>query len=280
MNLLKTIIISVSVIGLVSCTPKSKSEDTQNLAFLALVLPQSVNLEFEALANGQKITSGSNTLADARVVRFSDFRLFISEVKLVRADGSTSEVSLSTDNVWQSNGVSLVDLETSKTAETNTKVSGSVAPGTYTGVQFSVGVPETLNHLDKNVQPAPLNVSSMYWAWTSGYKHSNIEFSYNGTNDYTLMHLGSTNCNGAPNYGNCTKKFRASVQLTGQINPGNQKVSIDVDKLLTGHTFGAMGMCMPGDASATCQPLIRAFGLNDTNGAADGTYTQRIFSLK
>jgi len=279
MNLFKTIIISISVIGLVSCTPKSKSEDTETLTALALAWPQPVTLEFEALANGQKLVTGTNITADSRTVQFRDFRLYISDVKLIRADGSAADVSLSADNVWQSNGVALVDLETTQTSETNTKVTGGVAPGTYTGVQFSVGVPEALNHLDKNVQLAPLNIGSMYWSWTGGYKHSNIEFSYNGT-DYTLMHLGSTNCNGAPNYGNCTKKFRASVQLTGQINPGNQKVSIDVDKLLTGHTFGAMGMCMPGDASATCQPLIRAFGLNDTNGAADGTYTQRIFSLK
>lgn len=281
MNLFKTFIISILVTGFISCNPNSKSDDTDTLTLLALAWPQPVSLEFEALANGQKITSGSNTLADARTVRFSDFRLFISEIKLIRADGSTSEVSFATDNVWQSNGVALVDLETSKTTETNTKVLGTVAPGTYTGIQFTVGVPEALNHLDKNVQPAPLNVSSMYWAWTSGYKHANIEFSYkNDGTEYTLLHLGSTNCSGAPNYGNCTKKFRTSVQLTGQINPGNQKISLDVDKLLTGHTYGAMGMCMPGDAAATCQPLIRAFGLNDTNGAADGTYSQRIFSLK
>ncbi|TGK89378.1 metallo-mystery pair system four-Cys motif protein [Leptospira bourretii] len=278
MNIFKKFFIFLSVLGVISCDPNSKSDDNQTLALLALAMPQAVNLEFEALANGQKITSGSNTLADARTVRFSDFRMFISEVKLIRADGSTSDVSLSTDNVWQSNGVALVDLETSKTAETNTKVSGSVAPGAYTGVQFSVGVPEALNHLDKNVQPAPLNVSSMYWAWTSGYKHANIEFSYNGT-DYTLLHLGSTTCSGAPNYGNCSKKYRASITLTGQFSASNQKISFDVDKLLTGHTFGAMGMCMPGTA-APCDTLVQAFGLNISSGAVDSSITQRVFSLK
>ncbi|TGK50002.1 metallo-mystery pair system four-Cys motif protein [Leptospira kanakyensis] len=279
MNIFKKFFIFLSILGVVSCDPNSKSDDNQTLALLALAMPQPVNLNFEALANGQPLVTGSNITADSRTVQFRDFRLYISEVKLVKADGSTVDVSLSTDNVWQSNGVALVDLETTRTTETNSKVTGTVAAGSYTGIQYTVGVPEALNHLDSTNQKSPLNIGLMYWSWTGGYKHSNIEFTYDGTN-WTSLHLGSTTCSGAPNYGNCTKKFRASIQLTGQFNSGNQKISLDVDKLLNGHTYGAMGMCMPGDGSAACLPLIRAFGLNETNGAADGTYTQRIFSLK
>ncbi|MCW7488047.1 metallo-mystery pair system four-Cys motif protein [Leptospira meyeri] len=280
MNIFKTFFIFLSVMGIISCNPNSKSDDNETLALLALAMPQTVNLNFEALANGQALVTGSNITADSRPVQFRDFRLYISEVKLVKADGSTADVTLSTDNVWQSNGVALVDLETTQTVETNTKVSGTAPTGNYTGVQFSVGVPETLNHMDSTTQKAPLNISSMYWSWTGGYKHSKIEFTYNSGTDWTSLHIGSTTCSGAPNYGNCSKKFRASIQLTGQFNSANQKISLDVDKLINGHTFGAMGMCMPGDGSAACLPLIRAFGLNESNGAADGTYSQRIFSLK
>ncbi|EKJ86806.1 putative repeat protein (TIGR04052 family) [Leptospira meyeri] len=280
MNIFKTFFIFVSVMGIISCNPNSKSDDNETLALLALAMPQTVNLNFEALANGQPLVTGSNITADIRTVQFRDFRMYISEVKLVKADGSTVDVTLSTDNVWQSNGVALVDLETTQTVDTNTKVSGTAPAGSYTGVQFTVGVPEALNHLDRTNQAAPLNNGAMYWSWTGGYKHSKIEFSYNNGTDWTSLHIGSTTCSGAPNYGNCSKKFRASIQLTGQFNSANQKISLDVDKLINGHTFGAMGMCMPGDGSAACLPLIRAFGLNESNGAADGTYSQRIFSLK
>ncbi|PJZ47215.1 MbnP family copper-binding protein [Leptospira brenneri] len=279
MNIFKTFYISFLIFGFVSCNPNSKSDDNQTLALLALAIPQNVTLDFEALANGQNLVTGSNITADGRTVQFRDFRLYISEVKLIKADGSTADVTLSTDNVWQSNGVALVDLETTRTTETNSKVTGTAPMGSYTGVQYTVGVPESINHLDSTNQKSPLNIGLMYWSWTGGYKHANIEFTYDGTN-WTSLHLGSTTCSGAPNYGNCTKKFRASIQLSGQLNAGSQKISLDVDKLLNGHTYGAMGMCMPGDASAACQPLIRAFGLNESNGAADGTYTQRIFSLK
>lgn len=278
MNIFKKFFIFLSVFGVVSCDPNSKSDENQTLALLALAIPQAVNLNFEALANGQTLVTGSNITADSRTVQFRDFRLYISEVKLVKADGTTVDVTLSTDNVWQSNGVALVDLETTQTTETNTKVTGTAPAGSYTGVQFSVGVPEALNHLDRTNQAAPLNNGAMYWSWTGGYKHSKIEFTYNGT-DWTSLHVGSTTCSGAPNYGNCSKKFRASIQLTGQFNSNNQKVSFDVDKLLNGHTYGAMGMCMPG-TGAPCDTLVQAFGLNISSGAVDSSITQRVFSLK
>lgn len=278
MNIFKKFFIFLSVLGVISCDPNSKSDENETLALLALAVPQTVSLNFEALANGQTLVTGSNITADSRTVQFRDFRLYISEVKLVKADGTTVDVTLSTDNVWQSNGVALVDLETTQTTETNTKVTGTAPAGSYTGVQFSVGVPEALNHLDRTNQAAPLNNGAMYWSWTGGYKHSKIEFTYNGT-DWTSLHVGSTTCSGAPNYGNCSKKFRASIQLTGQFNSNNQKVSFDVDKLLNGHTYGAMGMCMPG-TGAPCDTLVQAFGLNISSGAVDSSITQRVFSLK
>lgn len=282
MNLFKTFFIFILVTGFISCNPNSKSDDKDTLTLLALAWPQPVSLEFEALANGQKLVTGSNITADSRTVQFRDFRLYISEVKLIREDGSTADVSLSADNVWQSNGVALVDLETTQTSETNTKVSGGVVPGTYTGVQFTVGVPEALNHLDKNVQLAPLNIGSMYWAWTSGYKHANIEVSVNSGTNFTKLHLGSTGCSDAPNYGNCTAKYRAQIQLTGKYNPEGQKISFNVDKLIQGHNPGANASCMPVPmmgGPAPCDTLIQAFGLSN-GGAVDSSITQRVFSLK
>ena len=36
--------------------------------------------------------------------------------------------------------------------------------GEYTGLQFRVGVPPELNHLDAAVAPAPLNDPGLWWA--------------------------------------------------------------------------------------------------------------------
>lgn len=279
MNIFKKFFIFLSVLGVISCDPNSKSDENETLALLALAVPQTVSLNFEALANGQTLVTGSNITANSRTVQFRDFRLFISEVKLVRADGTTADVTVTTDNVWQSNGVTLLDFETTQTSETNTKLTGTVPAGIYTGVQYTVGVPETLNHLDRTTQTSPLNIGPMYWAWTSGYKHSKIEFSFDSGTNWTNLHVGSTGCTGAPNYGNCTAKYRASIQLTGQINPGNQKISLSVDQLINGHTPGGAATCMPVQTGATCHPLVQAFGLSSA-GAVDSSITQRVFSLK
>ncbi|TGL51515.1 metallo-mystery pair system four-Cys motif protein [Leptospira kemamanensis] len=281
MNLIKSTLLSFFLLGIVSCDTISEPNDNQTLALLALAIPQSVNLNFEALANGQALVTGSNITADSRTVQFRDFRMYISEVKLVRTDGSTLDVSLSTDNLWQSNGVALVDLETTQTSETNTKVYGTVASGSYTAVQFTVGVPETLNHLDRTNQSSPLNNGAMYWSWTGGYKHAKIEFSLNSGTNWTSLHLGSTNCSGAPNYGNCTNKYRANITLSNLTNQNNQTISMSVDQLIKDHNPGAANVsCMPAGGGSDCNPLIRGFGLNETSGAVDSSITQRVFSLK
>ncbi|TGL08350.1 metallo-mystery pair system four-Cys motif protein [Leptospira bouyouniensis] len=281
MKLLQTIFTSLSLFALLSCGTSAESDDSQALALLALAsAPQTVNLNFEALANGQNLTTGSNITANARTVQFRDFRLFVSEVKMVRADGTTADVTLTTDNVWQANGVALIDFETTQTTEKNLKVTGSAPAGAYTGIQYTVGVPESLNHLDRTTQVSPLNIGPMYWAWTSGYKHSKIEFSFDSGTTWTNLHVGSTNCTGAPNYGNCGKKYRASIQLNGSINPSNQTISLSVDQLIKDHTGGINTTCMPAQAGADCTPLIRAFGINETSGSVDSSISQRVFSLK
>ncbi|GBF43765.1 lipoprotein [Leptospira ellinghausenii] len=281
MKLLKTILVSLFLFGFVSCNMVSEPNDNQTLALLALSLPQPVNLNFEALANGQTLVTNADVTADSRAVRFRDFRFYVSEVKMVRADGSTADVTLLADNVWQSNGVTLVDLETTQTTETNSKVTGTVAAGSYTGIKFTVGVPESLNHLDRTTQISPLNNGAMYWSWTGGYKHAKIEFSLNTQSNWTSLHLGSTSCSGAPNYGNCANKYRANITLSGLTNQNNQTVSMSLDQLIKDHVPGAANVsCMPGGADTNCQPLIRSFGLNATSGAMDSSISQRVFSLK
>ncbi|MCZ8342681.1 MAG: metallo-mystery pair system four-Cys motif protein [Leptospira sp.] len=281
---MKRILTIFSLISLVaSCTPENKNNDDAALALLAVAAtnPQRVTLDFEAVANGQALTTGSNITVDSRTVRFRDFRFYVSEVKLVRADGSLADVVLDTDGVWQANGVALIDVETTATAETNFKVVGSAPAGGYTAIQYTIGVPEALNHLNRTEQPAPLNIGLMYWAWQSGYKHSKIEFSFDNGTNWTNLHVGSTNgCQALPNPGNCTEKFRASIRLTGDLKLSNQKISLNVDEFIKGHTPGGGATCMPKQAGATCTPLLRAFGLNEANGAADSNISQRIFSLK
>jgi uncharacterized repeat protein (TIGR04052 family) len=281
MNFKKIISVPIFFSSLVFCTAETSNKDSDAFALLAVALntPVSVNLDFEALANNQKFASGSNITADSRTVQFRDFRFYVSEVKLVRADGALVDVTLNTDNVWQANQVALVDLETTASTDTNSFVKGVAPGGIYSGVQYTIGVPEAMNHLNRIDQAAPLNIAAMYWSWQGGYKHAKIEFSFDSGGTWTNFHMGSTTCSGAPDFGNCTAKFRGTVQLTGSFNPASQKISLSVDQLINGHSPGASATCMPNQAGATCTPLLRSFGVNESNGSVDNNITQRVFSL-
>ncbi|WCL49205.1 MbnP family copper-binding protein [Leptospira sp. GIMC2001] len=335
--LILALVALISMLNLTSCdTENSKNDDdTLFLGLAALATaPQSVNLEFDVTANGTAFESNKAiTVNGVSNVVFRDFRFYVSEVKFLRADGTTTDATLTDDGIWQTKNLALLDFENGKATTgshggtstgMNSKIVGSVPQGNYVGIQFTIGVPEDLNHLQINDSRAPLNNSAMYWAWASGYKHAKIEFSADttpNTTKWTNMHLGSTGFGTSPaatacksdviagEFGNCPAKFRPRITINGAINPGSQKIQMNIDELLKGYTHvGAadadgFGICMPispGAANAgefnRCNPLIQNLGLkgrvsngasaiNQTDldagvGSVNTDFSQKVFTLR
>jgi len=110
-----------------------------------------------------------------------DFRFYVYDVRLIRADGTDVPVSLQQDGKWQYENLVLLDFEDNSgtcltgTAETNAKVVGSVPAATYKGLKFGLGVPFALNHQNQATAPSPLNLSALFWSWQSGYKFLRID---------------------------------------------------------------------------------------------------------
>lgn len=167
---------------------------------------QPVTINFAAEIGGQPFACDATygglgaTTAEVRAV---DFRLYVSGVEMIAADGSRVPVTLN-ESDWQHAGVALLDFEDATaacangTAPVNTAVSGTVAEGDYTGVAFKVGVPFAMNHGDPTVAPSPLNLTSMFWNWRGGYKFVRIDMvptdrSTDGPKGW-FLHLGSTMC--------------------------------------------------------------------------------------
>ncbi len=106
----------------------------------------------------------------------SDFRLYVSDVSLLTADGTAVPLALEQDGRWQYQNVALLDFENKSgpcvngTEEMRDIVVGTVPAGEYTGVRFSLGVPFDLNHQDSTIAPSPLNLTAMFWTWQAGYK--------------------------------------------------------------------------------------------------------------
>lgn len=257
--------------------------------------PQAVALEFAAYSGstpvkcGTLVTGLGSGAVDAQI---KDFRFYVANVKLVKADGSEVPLTLGANDDWNlssgSDSVTLVDLEDATgscaggTAATNTTVRGTVPAGDYVGVKMTMGVPFALNHSDYAAATKPMDVQAMAWSWQSGRKFAKIEVTdpAGTTGTWTAktfnFHLGSTGCTGNPATGatvTCSTPNRMDVKLAN-FNPATQKLAVDVKALLAGTNItvnqaGAAG-CMSGGTDPECLHVFESLAID---WKADGTGT-------
>lgn len=260
--------------------------------------PQNVVLEFAAVAGHTPIACGTvvrglgTGAVDAQV---KDLRFYISEVALLKADGTAVPLALGANDDWNvtagAHRVTLIDLENATgacsggTAATNAFVRGTVPAGQYVGLKMAMGVPFALNHTlysDVNTAKPPLDIAAMAWSWQAGRKFSKIEVTdpagANGTwsaKTFTV-HLGSTGCTGNPATGEtvqCKAPNRMAASLAA-FDPAKQKIAVDLQALLAGNDItrnqgGAAG-CMSGGTDPECAGVFKALALD---WKADGTGT-------
>jgi uncharacterized repeat protein (TIGR04052 family) len=268
---------------------------------------QSVDIQFAAAINGQSFACGqsyANVGTTKSTITPSDFRMYVSQVKLVRKDGTAVPVSLAQDGVWQYQNVALIDFENGEgpcrngTTPTNTSVRGSVPTGEYTGVELTVGVPFALNHQDPTVAPSPLNSTAMFWNWQGGYKFIKFDTASNGLSEQKpaapnvmgpvtrySMHLGSTMCASASRTqapSACQNPKTLTVRLDkfdvqrGQVvvDMGSVLAQANVDVNAAGTSPGCMSFPKDGD----CPPVMQALGLAYDGVAATGS--QRLIKAR
>ena len=281
---MKKLLISLAAVTLAACSTPGQQAGKQP-----------VDIQFAAEINGQPFACGqsySNVGTTKSTITPSDYRLYVSEVNLVRKDGSTVPVQLTQDGVWQYQNVALLDFENGTgpcrngTAPTNTTVRGNAPAGDYVGVELTVGVPFALNHQDPTVAPAPLNSTAMFWNWQGGYKFIKFDTTSSGLSEQKpaaanatgpvtrySVHLGSTVCASASktqapqacqNSNRVTARFDRFDLSKGQIvfDVGTVLGQANVDVNAKGTSPG----CMSFPKDADCPPVMGALGL-----AYDGT---------
>lgn len=256
-----------------------------------------VAITFDVKVKGQAFScqgsyAGLGTNPDAGAYHPKDARFYVHQVRLTGAGGEAA-VALADDGRWQDGTVALVDAEdgtgtcVNGTTGTNLKVVGTVAPGTYTGLKFTVGVPFERNHLLADNQVSPLNLSAMFWSWTGGYRFLRVE---GGTAagvqlPGALVHLGSTGCtpvDGAdPRKGvtSCSSENLVEVSLP-TFDPAADKVLLDLGTLfegtdLTVNTAATSTGCMSAQSDPECGPIFSRLGLPFGSGPASA---QTVFT--
>lgn len=242
-----------------------------------------------------------------------ELRFYVSNVMLWDAAGNAVPLVM-TENANQSKNIALLDFgyntgtlpEVTCTTAYNTAVSGKVAPGTYTGISMTIGVPiysadmqTKLNHVNfaDPTSPAPLQIQQVSWSWQGGRKFMKVEFHPDSNvvdkiGDATTtkwnVHLGSTGCAGDPTVvGNetaCTNPNRLSLKFDA-FDAATQKVVFDVAQLFGNAdvTFdgGGAGGCMSGVTDPECAPILDALGLSLVNGRTlTGADAQTVFSVQ
>lgn len=231
-----------------------------------------------------KATWGDTEISCAdKDVQLSDLRIYLSSVQLLDGAGNVRSVDLHTDIPWQQSDLALIDLEDGKgacrdgTSDSYAYLVGSVPPGDYAGLRFTVGVPFDRNHANPLNAAAPLDDPAMHWHWRSGYKF--VRAGVTTADDGFWIHLGSAGCQGTvQNISSCRFPNRVVVELPGFV-PNEDVVAINLKALFDGIdlTDGIANDCSSGPAEAACLAPFAALGLEFTTG--DLTGQQQVFSI-
>lgn len=204
----------------------------------------------------------------------SDFRFYVSNVRLITTDDREIPVLLDQDGIWQLEDIALLDFENKTppcvngTVQTNSTVRGRVAPGNYNGIRFVLGVPLRRNHGDASVAPPPLSLTAMFWSWQAGYKFLRVDTAF----DNYRIHLGSTGCFYAQPgvIGGCARPNRAEIVLR-PFDPAHDMIVADLASLLSDSDLaenqaGTPPGCMSDPGDGDCSALLRNLGVDFATG--------------
>ncbi len=262
------------------------------LAATPALAQQEVSIRFAAQVNGAAFACGqsySGVGTTQATATPTDFRFYVHEVQLLRADGSAAPLTLA-ETPWQHQGVALLDFENGQgpcaqggNAALNETLRGTAPAGSYTGLRFTLGVPERLNHQDATVAPSPFNLTAMFWNWQNGYKFVKVDLQVGaaapvapnapahggaaGQGGFAL-HLGSTQCvAAAPTQPgrDCRNPNRPVITLSG-FDPLSTTVIADVGPVLQGvditrNTERTPPGCMSFPNDPECRTVLPALGL-------------------
>lgn len=253
-------------IGLTACGGSSVATSEYTIKFNPLVS----GMPFSCTASYPNIGTTKTTIEPL------DFRMYVHDVALVRAGGATEPLTLKADGKWQAMNIALLDFEDGTgtcmtgTTETNFNVVGSApTQSDYTGVQFTLGVPMDMDHLDSATAAAPLNTPAMWWSWVGGYRYLRIDVQ-SLQNESWNFHLGAMDCvMTSPTDITCKYENQAVVALTTfsgtsatiSMDLATLYADSDLDHQVDGVTDQVPG-CMSGPGDPECPPLFNKVGLS------------------
>lgn len=183
-NLINYLLLAVLALLLFSC---SKNEDAPSLI---LVFNNTFKDETIVLGDATSTSATINTSAEGQVHYFSELKYVISNIRLVKTDGT--EIPYHINDLDK--GAAVIDQSK---PETLSYILGNIPSGEYKQLKFGLGVRADLNTLDQLKFPvfyalAGANDTQMHWEWGTGYRFTKLEGFYDDDNKTLSVHTGST----------------------------------------------------------------------------------------
>lgn len=269
----KLIVVLAAPFVAAACASKVQSPSATSAVEIAF----SLNLGGTPVSCGTTYRDVGSASAE---ISLQDARVYVSNFRLLTADGRESPLELEQDGVWQHEGLALLDFEDATGAcngnpVTNTTVRAAAPAVPYVGLAFDVGVPESMNHQDPTLAAAPLNLSALTWPWRNGYKYTTIDLETSITSGAVegapgfSVHIGAMECGDGspvrPPAVTCQEQNRPSVRLN-RFDASEHIVIIDLAALLaetdlTTNAPDTPSGCMSAADDADCDGIFRRAGL-------------------
>ena len=220
----------IASLALFSCT---KKEETPTLETPTL---GNTTLEFQNIIGSNPIELGADAstaksyISNNQTLKFSEIKYIISNIRLVRTDGST--ISYNVDNL--DTGAFVLNQSNPESLKLHLS---DLQTGAYKEILFDYGIRKELNHLDESRFPKFYKEAGKN-DWGKGYRFTKIEGFWGNDNKVLSVHTGSTikdRDTKAIGVDACrTVKLVLPKNLEVGSNPSLVVIAADFDKLLNG----------------------------------------------
>jgi len=271
-TLAKYALLITAVAGLASC-----SKDSEPVANnMTLHFDNTFKNTTIILGDANATTATTNTSAKGQIHHFSELKYVISNIRLIKADGSEFPYNINDLD----KGATVINQAKSQTLD---YILSNIPVGEYKQLKFGLGVKPELNLLDQVRFPkfyaeAGANDTKMHWEWGTGFRFTKLEGFYENDNKTLSIHTGSTVQGTADDPASYVPGVNAYRDITLTLptlasvgkNAPIITINADFDKLLSGKTntitLGA-GNATPS-AHTAAQMVIYVDNLGG-NGSSD-----------
>ncbi len=175
--------------------------------------PGTLTIQFKHLFGSNDFTLGNEfTIESGQSINANKLKYYLSNFKLL-TDGGTDYV--------EANSYHLINVEGKLAVELT-----GIPVGTYTSLEFSIGVDKDKNHeIDSSGDLDPNG--NMAWSWAVGYKFLSVEGTYNssGKTGSMIHHIGDDEL-----YRTINLDFTDASLTDFEVTSGStKKLNVDVD---------------------------------------------------